>query len=175
MRLNKWFCTAVFAVLIMTSAADAEPLTLTIPGTGWYIAFDAPSLTKFQGQAAESGFQYQAASASGFNISIFVEEKGGEDSGNKACSDFYWPLAKRNPMIDQSTVTTRTEKDFVVVSYRVRGEQKGVKFDIPNVNLYFEYQGKWVDVHISKYPFEDADQQVLDDFVNSLRYAMASK
>lgn len=103
-------------------------------------------------------------------MSFFVEERKGKAHGHQACTDYYWPLAKRNPMIDQSTVEMKKEKTFVMVSYRIRGGQVGNKFDVPNINLFFEYKGKWIDLHISKFPFKDSDQKLLDAFVKSLKY-----
>jgi hypothetical protein len=161
--------------LALCSPVTAEPVTLTIPGEGWNIAFDAPPITSFRGSTSEKDFRYQGASEEGFNVTLFVEKKNTEAHGHTACADYYWPLAKRNPMIDQSTVVIEKEKEFVKVSYRIRGEERGTKFDVPNINLYFEYKGKWIDVHISKFPFKDPEQKVLDGFVKSLKYKPASQ
>lgn len=151
------------------------PTTIVVPGEKWKILFEAPEFILVQSGPTQEGYAYRASSKDGFHLSIFVEKNKGKAHGHKACADYYWPLAKRNPMIDQSTVVTMKEKDFVKVSYRIRGKERASKFDVPNINLYFEYKGKWIDVHISKFPFKDAGQKVLDGFVKSLKYETVSQ
>ena len=175
MNARRISCLACVIGLTLSSSINAEPVTLTIPGEGWSISFDAPPITGFKGSTSEAGFRYQGASDDGFNIPVFVETRKGEGRGHEACANHYWPLAKRNPLIDQSTVSIEKAEEFVRVSYRLRGRRQGIQFDVPNINLYFEHNGKWVDVHISKFPFEESEQGVLDGFVRSFRHAGASE
>lgn len=165
------------SIIILSDYHDvsAGSTTVVVPGEKWKIMFEAPSFVRTQSGPTKEGYAYRGSSKDGFNVSIFVEEKKGKGNGHKACADYYWRLAKRNPTIDQSTVATKKGKEFFKVSYRIRGEQRGIKFDVPNINLFFEYKGKWIDVHISKFPFKDSDQKVLDEFVKSLKYETASQ
>jgi hypothetical protein len=171
-KLRKIFFL-IFAIGIALSATvKAEPVTLAIPGEGWNLSFDAPPIIWTECDKASSGVRYLGSSENGFNVSFFVEEPKSASRGNKTCADYYWSLGKKNPAIDQSTVEIEETKDFVKVSYRIRTKLEGRVIDMPNINLYFEYQGKWVDVHISKLPFEDSDQRILDAFVESLKCKM---
>jgi len=174
--MRKMFYSLCVAGLALSASIKAEPVSLPIPGEGWNLSFDAPPIIWTKCDKTSSGVSYLGSSENGVVISFFVEEPDGESRGNKACADYYWPLGKKNPMIDQSTVEIEETKDFVKVSYRLRGKYKGTAIDMPNINLYFEYQGKWVDVHISKLPFEDEDsaRKILDAFVESLKCEMIS-
>lgn len=151
------------------------PTTIVAPGETWKVQFQAPPFAVVQSGPTRGGHMYRGSAKVGFHMSIFVEEKVGKGHGHKACADYYWPLAKRNPMIDQATVETKQEKGFVKVSYRIRTKLDGIKVDSPHVHLYSEYKGKWIDVHISKFPFKDSDQKLLDDFIKSLKFVPSSK
>ncbi len=167
------------ALSIVTSSEFRDvapgPTGIDIPGENWKVQFKAPPFVDVQSGPTIGGYGYRGSAKVGFHMSIFVERKLGKGNGHKACAGFYWPQAKRNPMIDQATVVTKQEKGFVKVSYRVRGEQRGIKFDIPNIHLYFEYKGKWIDVHISKFPFKESDQKLLDDFIKSLKFVPSAE
>ena len=165
------------AALSVVTSLDYHPTTpdlttVVAPGKHWGLAFKSPPFVSSSSGLTEGGYVYKASSEDGFNLSVFIENRQNEDHGHKACADHYWPSAKQNPMIDPSTVVTKQRKNCVSVSYRIRGEQDNFTFDIPNINLYFEYNDKWVDIHISKFPFKSTDQVLLDNFVDSLTYSM---
>jgi hypothetical protein len=170
MRMRVTFSLVFAVLLVQTSARSAEPFTVTVPGQGWTIAFESPSLQNYKGQSNDKAFQFQAMGEGGFNLSIFVEEAGAKEGGHAACADNYWPLAKRNPMIDQESAKTTKTDNFVRVAYNIKaGDGANVKI-VANINYYFAFQGKWIDVHISRYPSTAADADILASFEKSLTY-----
>ncbi len=162
------------AISIVTSLdfhdAVPGPTAVLAPAQDLKILFETPPLFRIKSGPTRKGYTYIGTSRDGFTVSVFVKARKGRKQGHKACADFYWEQSQQNPMVDQSTVVTRQEDERVVVSYRIRGELEGNQFDIPNLNLYFEHKRAWIDVHISKFPFEESDQVVLDTFVKSLKY-----
>lgn len=92
-----------------------------------------------------------------FNVSMFVEEAKSNDASNESCFKYYWPLAKRNPLVDKQSIKTETLPKFVKVTYLVRAHDS-TAFD---VNYYFAFHGCWVDLHASWFPAAtDADQKL---------------
>lgn len=170
MRMRITFSLAFAILAAHTTARSAEPFTVTVPGQGWTIAFESPALQNYKGQSNDKAFQFQAMSEAGFNLSIFVEEAGAKEGGHAACADKYWPLAKRNPMIDQDSAKKTTTENFVKVAYNIKaGEGANAKI-VANVNYYFAFQGKWIDVHVSRYPSAADDAEILANFEKSLTY-----
>jgi len=168
------------ALSIITSldyhAVAPGPVAYAVPGQKWKILFEAPQFYRVHSGPTEDGCGYMTASKNGFKITIFVNEMKGKKLGHKACADFYWPAFKKDTNIDQSTVVIENKKEFVKVSYRIKGEfRSGVKFDVPNIALFIEYEGMWINIHISKYPFKKEDQRILDGFVKSLKFEAPPK
>src|SRR4051812_46903502 len=114
--------TAIAVTMLVTlslvtsqTAAGAEPFQLTVPGQSWSLAFESPPLLNFSGQAKDKRFQFRATGEAGFNLSVFVEEPKAKSDGHESCSNYYWPLAKRNPMIDQGSVKVTKTDQYVKV------------------------------------------------------------
>lgn len=148
--------------------AKIERMHVSIPGLGWRISFEGPSITEFESEKTEVGFRCLGHSEDGFHISIFVEEKRGE--GPKAWADFSWSYLKKSPFINFTTVTRQEEKDYVRIAYRMRIEHKDQTILMPHEYIYFPYRDRWVAVHISKLPFAEEDQKIFDTLVRSIRF-----
>ena len=165
----------IVGVLVGTAFRNsrAESTTITIPDQGWTLSFDSPSLEHFSGDAKGKDFVFNAADEGGFSLSIYVEEPKNAKTGHEACFDYYWPLAKRNPLIDAKSATIEKSDHFVKVSYNVTVSDGGEKTTVRNVNYYFAFQGRWVDVHVSRYLSGDDDAKLFDTFERSLTYKIA--
>lgn len=141
--------------------ADEPPasgsLTIDILNQGWKITVFNPALQLLDKQSSPDQFVYRAFGRDGFEISIFVEKPAGNGAENKDVSNYYWPKASRNPLIDEKSVKTETKEKFVKISYST--------LDIPNANYYFAFKGRWVDVHIS------GNKKLLDEFESQLSYS----
>ena len=93
----------LFLCLFAVISVHAEPIVVPVTGKGWHLAFEGPRLFKEAMQQDAHGLQYKA-NAGRFNLSVFVESPDGKGGDHKACRDFYWPQASRNPMIQKQTV-----------------------------------------------------------------------
>jgi hypothetical protein len=142
-----------------------EALSIPIPKQGWSISVDAPALARGQGQEEGSNYIYRANNGR-FNLSIFVEPQV-KAGGSKECYEYYWPQANRNPLISKPTVKISNTDKFYRVEYDVVvGPQATQK----NVNYYFMFEGKWVDVHVSMMSPTKEDDAVIASFDKGLRY-----
>jgi hypothetical protein len=137
-------------------------LRIDVYKQGWGITVLNPGLREVSRHLSDAQFVYQAIGPNGFNLSIFVEKPAGEGMANNDVFNFYWPKASRNPLIDEKSIKTEMLRNFVKVSY--------TSLDIPNVSYYFAFNGRWVDVHISKSRFTKADEKFFADFEETLSY-----
>ncbi len=161
---------ALLLVAGLSVLAHAEPFVVAVPGQAWSIRFDTPPLTSFDGQSNGKEFQFDGAEAGGFNVSIFVEQPKGTEQTNEACFNYYWSLAKKNAKIDQASARFEKSGRFVKVSYQVAGGEGEKVQKSYNVNYYFVYKGRWVDVHVSKVVGGENDAQVFAAFERGLSY-----
>jgi hypothetical protein len=150
---------------------DTEPFVLTIPAAGWQIQLEAPPLEDFAGQTTGKNFAFQAAGNGGFNVSVFVEMPRSDRQGHEACYEHYWPLAKRNPLIDQGSVKVSKSEKHVKVEYIIKPPGTANGRENRHVNYYFAHQGRWVDVHASQSPSRDEEGKLFDVFDRGLSLA----
>jgi hypothetical protein len=151
-------------LLILPIPSFADAVSIPISDQGWKISFDAPPLAHQQGQQDGPNYVYQANS-NRFNLSIFVEPQA-KAGGSKECYEFYWPQASRNPLISKPTIKVSNTDKF----YRVAYDVTAGTIVLHNVNYYFMFNGRWVDVHISVTNYTKADEPLITNFDKGLNY-----
>ena len=161
--------TAFLVCVLGCILLHAEPLTVPVVGQGWQITFEAPLLTMEGVQPNENGLAYRAT-AGRFNVSVFVENPAGQSGDSKACRDHIWSQASQNPMIQKDSIKQWSAPACECVEYVLAGESKGEKFTQANINCFFAYEGKWMDVHASFVFATEADVQTLKQLAQSLAY-----
>ena len=172
----KHACLVVAAVTLALLAvpASAEIFVITVPGQGWRITFDGPTMSRYAGQTKGDDFVFQATGAGhGYNLSVFVEKPRDNGDTNEDVYDFYWPQAKQNPLVDQKSVKVEKTDHYIRVTYNqvIPGGLAGGKDLIhANANYYFAFEGRWIDVHVSAEPAEKAPDRPFDAFEKSLTY-----
>ena len=148
--------------------ALAEEIVVPIEKQDWKITMNTPPLAKKMAREVGANFVFQANSGR-FNLSFFVEPPA-KEGGNKECYEHYWPLAKRNPIIDQATVKASNTESYYRVGYDVTSPTKGATVTQRNVNYYFAFAGKWIDVHVSIIDPQKGDEEILAAFEKGLKY-----
>jgi hypothetical protein len=154
---------------LFVAPAFGEKVEVKIPGEGWGISFDAPSLSDKEDSSRSGAYAFRG-NAGRFNLSLFVEEPGSTGDSHQACYEFYWPQASRNPLIAKDTVSKSDTPKFVSVRYDIVTEYAGRPIRMNNINYYFAFRGKWIDVHVSVIQPTPADAAILDAFEASLDY-----
>jgi hypothetical protein len=142
---------------------------IEVPGEGWALVFDTPTLMNKREGGQGGAYQFTATSGR-FNISAFVEPPSSSGSKNQDCFNYYWPLASRNPQIQKSTIQISETPRFHRVQYDVVGTFKGEPFTQRNVNYFFAFRGKWIDVHISVINPRPEDEPIIPIFDRTLAY-----
>ena len=164
--------SAILLLLLgLAAPLHAKEMKLKIPKQGWYIAFDSPPLSDKQESKRGTDYAFSATSER-FNLSFFVEKPHGTGSTHKDCYDYYWPLASQNPKISKETVQMSETPRYVRVQYDVVVEFQGKPIRQTNVNYYFAFNGKWMDVHISMIAPTEGDAEVITAFDRSLDYGL---
>jgi hypothetical protein len=138
----------LLAVLLLLSLFEvrAEEQSISVPGEGWRIRFDAPKLTPTTGSVPSVFF----GGAGRFQLSFFVEPP--RCSGPDTYENIYACSLKHilaNPYVVRDSVRANTTRNGVqVISlYRIQSSS-GVGTNLA-VNLLFARKGKWADVHAS--------------------------
>lgn len=158
------------SLLFLVCPAFAETVSIPVSDQGWSIRVDAPPFEKKTGGDQGPNYVYKANSGR-FNLSFFVEPKAGGDS-HKECFEHYWPMASRNPLIDKSTIQISNTDSYYRVAYDIVVPPKPPYGPLVhrNVNYFFAFEDKWVDVHISILKPEAADAKLLATFDQGLKY-----
>lgn len=165
--------TEILAVLKTAKYVIGDKLlsrtAIPIPGEGWAIEIESPVLAD-QKESCENNNYVFSASSERFNLSLFVEQPQGAGKAHKDCYGFYWPQASRNPGIVKVSVATSHSDKYYRVQYDTITEFAGRQVKQKNVNYYFAFQGKWVDVHISITDPTVKDEPVIAAFDKGLSY-----
>lgn len=156
---------------LFASAVLGATVKVKIPHEGWTISFETPFLES-KSQSQEGARFVFAATAGRFDVLLFVEPPGGPGNTHADCYESLWKKASQNPLIDKGSVKTSETIDFVRVTYDVLLKTKGHPTRQKNVNYYFSFNEKWVDIRISMTSPTAADEKVFAAFDRSLRYGM---
>jgi len=156
----------LFCITAVSLAAEEKVI---IPNEDWFISFDSPPLLQKQESRIEKGYAFRAKSGR-FNISLYVEKPQGHGATNKDCFEFYWPKASRAPSIPINTIKVSETSKYVRGQYDVVMEYQGKTIRHRNVNYYFVFNDKWVDVHISIIAPTEKDDAIFAVFDRSLSY-----
>ena len=159
-----------FAVtLLFSSLVNAEPTIFNFPysKSDFGLVINLPNLvkTKEKGNVDEN-YQFNGVSDN-FIVSFFVEKQKSNASTNDSVYKYYWPLAIKNPLIDESSVVKSETSNYVKVesSFKDIGQNK---INVKNFNYYLVASERLVDVHISITNQSEKDKEILIAFENSL-------
>ena len=139
--------------------ADAlKEIGIEVPGQGWKIIILNPELVEVERKTSTNQveFSYKAVTKDGFFVGIMVMRPAQSGMTDEDVFNYWWPQMSRLPEVDQKSVKAERAPHFIKVSYTAQG--------VPNVNFYSAFHGKWVDVHIGKSPYTEADAKLFNDF-----------
>jgi hypothetical protein len=140
-----------------------QHLVIDIPNQGWRITVMNAGFKAVKRHFEPDRFVVtMAPGTNGFNLAFYVERPAGNGTNHDDVFNFYWPRMGQNPAIDRGSVKVEKKKPFVKVSFKVRG--------VPNVNYYFACKGSWVEMNVTKLPFERGDEKLFADFEENLSY-----
>jgi hypothetical protein len=141
-----------------------QGVIIKVPNQDWNITIMNPGLDALDRHVdGDELVERGIPGTNGCNLSLFVEMPANDGASNDDVFNYYWARAAQDPRIEQDSIKIERKEKFVIVAYTVQG--------VPNANYYFAYGGRWVDVHIWKWPFyAEADGRLFTEFENHLSY-----
>jgi hypothetical protein len=146
------------------SEQSLQSIIIKVPNEDWKISILNPGLVALDRRVDGDELVLRGKpGTNGCNLSLFVEMPANDGASNDDVFNYYWAQAAQDPRIEQDSIKIERKEKFVIVAYTVQG--------VPNANYYFAYGGRWVDVHIWKWPFDaEADGRLFTEFENHLSY-----
>ena len=161
---------ALFAVPCLSQMSKEGVFTMSLPAIGWALQIDLKGF-EFKGMELQPDCKGQKMFAvnekSGVVISAFLE-KADRPGDAVECRKFYWDKAKKSPVV-KSDVTLKVFAGAPVVQYVIK-EHEGRKIEQGNLNAYYSKDGYWVDVHLSKVKFSEADLPLFNEVLDSVKF-----
>jgi hypothetical protein len=145
------------------SAVVPKYVAIPIPNQNWKLIIADFGFGNWAKQEDNNQFALHGQTGpGGFNFALFVENPVNSLSGNDPVYNFYWSNMAHDSLIDAQSVKVERQDKFIKVSYSAQSQ--------PNVNYFFAYQGKWVDVHLSKGVVQQGDDKLFAAFDAALSY-----
>jgi tetratricopeptide (TPR) repeat protein len=152
----------------------SEKFSVWLPGLPWALEFDAQGFTPKANEIQKDGRRYFFAENSKTHVivSVFLEAVKGPVQPDE-CKRSLEEKVKRNSSFSDSPlkgVAYRQIGDMQVLEYKM-SEVDGVPANQENVFGCIRKEDAFVDIHISKVFFREADRPVLDALLSSFRSA----
>jgi hypothetical protein len=145
------------------SSNTPKYLSIPIPHANWKLTIRNLGFRNWTKQEDNNQFVLRSQPGPGFSLVLIVAVPANNLAGNDPVYDFYWSNMAHNSLIDPQSVKNERTDRFIRVSYTAQGQ--------PNVNYFFAYQDKWVDVHLSKGSPDPGDAKLLAGFDSGLFYS----
>jgi len=154
------------ALLMVVTAAMAEPTTLTLPA-GLILIFEAPPMTKLSEETEGGHYRYVASSVGSaderFNLSVSVEPISCHFGASmKDVTRCFLEKSDSIPGIVKQSRETGCDNTGCSVGYATPGQT--------HIHFIFVHGRDWADVHLSVTKPTTADNEVIQRFQGSLLY-----
>jgi hypothetical protein len=166
-----FLCTAVSASSYAGQSDPPKPLEVTLPSLPWRLVLDAPGFTQRINEIQQGGRRYFLADSdtNHFAVSVFLEPTATSPPPGE-CERSLKATAARN--VPASTtplpgVRYRKNGDMQILEYTLSSE--GVPLKQRNIFACIPREDAYIDIHISKVLFTDADQPAVDKLLQSFR------
>lgn len=162
-----FLCAAFPASSYGHQSNPGKPLEVTLPSLPWRLVFDAPGFTQRINQI-QGRRQYFLADSdtNGFAVSVFLEPTTTPPPPGE-CERSLKATASRNgtSTTPLQGVQYRKNGDMQILEYTFSSE--GVPLKQRNIFACIPREDAYIDIHISKALFTDADQPVVDKLLQS--------
>ncbi|MFS2004114.1 hypothetical protein ACEN9F_10860 [Duganella sp. CT11-25] len=135
------------ALLCCAQSALADELRIPVPGEGWTLKLDAPSMSEVP--AAREGHVY-TGNAGKLNLSLHVSKPlcpGGDSNEN--LYKCFGAKMQGIPHIINGSIRASETANGIQVTYLMEVSSGDKKVRAFNLNYLFVKNGKWADVHVS--------------------------
>ena len=160
------------ALLIrQTETVPPRRLGLTVPKATWVMGVPAGSFEVTQQKLkpdGTAGYFMMTNGTGGLTLSMFIEPVT-ECTTAVACRDWAWK-AEQSRLKDAQGVEKSEIGDAAVVEYLVPTLGK-MKIDQKNMHAYFVKDGYWIDIHVSKVSYQEADRNLFVELIRGIEFS----
>ncbi len=159
----------IFSSAAVPGERSAESILLTLPQLKWVLMMGAPGFAVSEKEMTDvhtSARFFADNGATGMVLSGFLE-KAEETGDAKACRAYYWEKGKKSPW-KKDEVTMRESGEMAILEYMVKSVE-GVELNQKNLNAFLCKDGYWIDIHLSKTPFEPEDESLFKEILDQVR------
>jgi len=152
------------------SASAMKSYALSLPASDWSLVMDLSGFDVVQERTApdnQAAYFMATNESTGVAASAFLETIPDMKTA-QACREFYWSKASKSPLT-KTDIRLFDMGQAALVEWTVP-EFNGVKVQQKNINAYMAYKGACIDLHLSKAPFQAADQKLFDHILHSVIY-----
>lgn len=163
-------CALVTARATAVSSIEKQELAyyrIPVPTTAWILEFP---LKGFKVNQADNSLPYYflTNNRTGLNVS-FNFERATECNSSESCRDYF--LKKLKTLFPSRRNWRSSQIGEVYVSESMDApEGGGINLKQQHMNAHFVKDGVWIDMHLSKVDYREADRKLFLDFVRSVRF-----
>ncbi len=165
-----FLCTAFSASVYAQQSDSSKSLEVSLPSLPWRMVFDAPGFTQRTNEIQQGGRRYFLADSKSnpFTVSVFLEPTNTPPPPGE-CERSLKATASRNAATSKTPlqgVQYRKNGDMQILEYTLP-EAGGVTLKQRNIFACIPKDDAYIDIHISKVLFTDADQPAVDKLLQS--------
>ena len=169
LRLGAFAMTLL--ALQQPEAEVPKRIGFTVPKAPWMMGVPANTFEVSKQQIKPDGtaaYFMLTKGAGGLTLSLFIEPVT-KCATAVACRDWAWK-ADRSRLKGIEDVRESEIGDAAVVEYLVPTMGK-LKIDQKNMHVYYVKEGYWIDVHISKVSYQEADRERFVELIRGIEFA----
>ncbi len=156
----------LFTIFAVTNTYSQDKFKL--PSQNWSLSINLDGFKIESKKFAEDGSAFRLMATNkkkGLTLSLFIEPA--EATGDKlVCRDYYWAKSEKSPLAKENV--KKFETDTLAIVEHDTKEYNGQQINFHSLNAYLVNAGYWVDVHISKIGYQEADQSVFEKIWKSV-------
>lgn len=174
MHKRLWQTMTIAFILFVLFLAPVETIArekilITMPDLDWALEINCPTFEVERGEFNPNGPTWELMAKdrnTGMIMSIFVEPAA-NDGDKSDCREYYWERLKSSP-VNEEEVVFKDQGETALAEYMIR-KYRGVKLDQKHLNIYMAKDGFWIDIHLSKVNYREADRAHFDKVLASTR------
>ncbi|SFX51258.1 hypothetical protein [Cytophaga hutchinsonii] len=156
----------LFACMYATTSFGQN--AFKIPSQNWSLEIDLSGfeIEKVSYSPDSTVLQVSATNKkNNLSLSIFIE-KTQSDGDKIACREYYWSKSQKSPLAKENVKKYETP-NLAIVEHDTKSF-KGQVVNFHSVNAYAANKGYWIDVHISKTGYSEADKAIFEKLLHSI-------
>jgi tetratricopeptide (TPR) repeat protein len=175
MKLSSPLLLILLAAAVVVAApaaptiADPTDTPFSFPGKPWALMVNTRGFKLEQSKMRADGegrYVFATNESTGVAFSVFIE-RAPAAGDSVACRQYYWSKElKAQPKKDDVKLS---ELGSLALAECTVKEFQGIKVNQRNVHAYLAKDDIWIDIHLSKTPFQPGDEHFFTDILKTVR------